>query len=385
VRKIAFIDLTDLKYQLADLDGAPLGGSQSAMLLVARELAAAGAEVSVIGMHLKHEAAHRGVMGLNVREVNQTEFSRIDALVSVNFMLHKATLERMFPRRRPRMIHWHKNDALAIYATEKFPQKESYAHVDRFVFCSHFQANSFISLYGVPCSAATVIANPVAPYYCGLFGADEPILAAKDPDLLVYASAPNRGLEGLLKIVYPELLKQRPGLRLEAYSGFYLDQGQEYAFKGADMTGHYQKLVATAGSMPGVTCHPGVPKAVLAQRLRKAAMLCYPTIYRETSCHVALEAMAAGCLVSSTTIGALPETTAGYAQLTPATQEAFEPMDFAKNTLLALEEREREPAQVERRLRRQVEHINRCHAPAVIGGLWRDFLATEIRRGGGKG
>lgn len=377
--KIAFIDLTDLQYRLADLDSAPLGGSQSAMILVAEELARAGVEVYVIGLHLEHGVAHRGVTGLNVRRVNRREFAQVDAVISVNFLLQKQTIERMFPRRRPRMIHWHKNDALAIYGA-RFAEPEFYAQVDRFVFCSHFQANSFISLYGLPCAACTVIANPVAPVYCGLYAPGEPVLAAKDPELLVYASAPNRGLEGLLKIVYPELLKTRPGLRLEAYSGFYLEQGANYAYKGADMTAHYQKLVKEAGSLPGVSCHPGVPKAVLAQRLRAAAMLCYPTIFRETSCHVALEAMAAGCLVSSTTIGALPETTAGYAQLTPATQEAFDPMQFAKNTLQALEERDRAPGETERKLRRQVEHVKRCHAPGVIGGRWLEFLATETGR-----
>jgi len=123
-----------------------------------------------------------------------------------------------------------------------------------------------------------------------------------------------------------------------------------------------------------------VPKAALAQRYRKAAMLCYPTIYRETSCHVALEAMSAGCLVSSTTAGALPETTAGYAQLTPATDESFEPALFAKNTLKALEERDRNPADTERKLRQQIAHVRRCHDPAMIGGLWRKYLEAEIGR-----
>ena len=37
--KIAFIDLSDIQYQLDSVDSAPLGGSQSAMILVGEELA----------------------------------------------------------------------------------------------------------------------------------------------------------------------------------------------------------------------------------------------------------------------------------------------------------------------------------------------------------
>jgi glycosyltransferase involved in cell wall biosynthesis len=377
--KVAFVDLSELAYRLDAIDSAPLGGSQSAMMVVAQELIAGGDQVFVIGMQLEHESEHRGIVGLNVRRVTEKEFEHVDVVVTVNYVMQKETVERMFPRRRPRLIHWHKNDALALYAAN-FARREFYAHVDRFVFGSHFQANSFIGLYGLPYAAVTVIPNPLAAAYCRLFGAGEPILAAKDPELLIYASAPNRGLEGLLKIVYPGLVKARPSLRLEVYSGFYLEQGAGFQYKGADMTQHYQKLIRDAGKLPGVTCHPGVPKAVLAQRMRRAAMLCYPTIFRETSCHVAMEAMAAGCLVASTTIGAIPETTAGYGHLTPATQEDFEPAAFTANTLKVLEARDADMAGSERRLNQQVEHVNRTHAPAVIGRLWREFLESDLRR-----
>lgn len=376
--KIAFVDLTDIRYRLDALESAPLGGSQSAMLLVAEALARAGARVYVIGMHLEHGATWRGVTGLDVRKASRGAFEPLDALISVNWVVQPATLARMFPARRPRVIHWHKNDALADYGA-KFADPAFHAHIDRFVFCSFFQANSFLSLYGLPAAASTVIPNPVVAAYQGLFAPGEPVLAAKDPDLLVYASAPNRGLEGLLKIVYPELRRARPGLRLEAYSGFYLEQGIEYAYKGTSLTGHYESLVQLAQRTPGVTCHPGVPKAVLAQRMRRAAMLCYPTVFRETSCHVALEAMAAGCIVSSTTIGALPETTAGYARLTPATQEAFDPMQFARNTLAALEERDRDPQGCERRLQRQIAHVARNHSPQTVAALWQRLLENELR------
>src|SRR6185503_19905705 len=55
----------------------------------------------------------------------------------------------------------------------------------------------------------------------------------------------------------------------------------------------------------------------LAQRLKRNAFLFYPCTYAETYCIAAMEAIAAGLKVVSTQLGALPETTLGFADLLP--------------------------------------------------------------------
>jgi glycosyltransferase involved in cell wall biosynthesis len=254
--------------------------------------------------------------------------------------------------------------------------------VDRFVFVSHWQASAFVALFGLPSARAGVIGNPVPEVFLGLFPPGTPILAAKDPDLLVYASAPNRGLEGLVRYVLPELRRSRPALRLEIYSGFYLDQGLSYRdAKGGNADQMQEAWLAEAQGLPGVTVSRGVPKTELARRFGRAAMLCYPCVFRETFCSVAREAMAAGCLVVTSTAGALPETTAGFATLVPAraTPDQFAELEvsaFTRAALQALESRDRTPDAVERRLALQTEFVRANSSPAVVGGMWLDLLET---------
>ena len=74
----------------------------------------------------------------------------------------------------------------------------------------------------------------------------------------------------------------------------------------------------------------------------------------ETYCIAAREAMAAGCVVVTSALGALPETTAGYARLVaPGADRGAYLERFVAETLAVL----KSLAQQEDSLRRQVMHV----------------------------
>jgi glycosyltransferase involved in cell wall biosynthesis len=77
----------------------------------------------------------------------------------------------------------------------------------------------------------------------------------------------------------------------------------------------YRSLFERGRSMPSVTYHGVVPNVELRAALRDVHFLVYPSTFAETSCLAAIEAMAAGCRVIVPSLGALPETTAGYARV----------------------------------------------------------------------
>jgi glycosyltransferase involved in cell wall biosynthesis len=70
----------------------------------------------------------------------------------------------------------------------------------------------------------------------------------------------------------------------------------------------YTALYEKANSLPGIKYHGSVGQAELRSIAQQCRVLAYPCIFPETSCIAAMEAMAAGCVVVGTTLGALPET-----------------------------------------------------------------------------
>jgi glycosyltransferase involved in cell wall biosynthesis len=376
--RVMFVDGSSYNYSPSALQEQPLGGSQSALLTVAAELSRLGWEVLVASPHFTEGQAADGYHCVHLDTTKFDRFPDVEVVISLNILLHPEFLSRHFTPGF-RYLHWHQNDARSPYGTV-LADSNNWRHVNHFVFVSHYQAGDFIARFGMSARAISVIGNPVPDLFLSLLPDGEEILSRKDPGLLVYSSAPNRGLAPLIRTIWPELHKQRPDLRLEIYSGFYMDHGVHY--QGSART-EADAALAEAKRSPGVTVNRGVAKQELAQRLASALMFCYPCIFRETFCSAVREAMAAGCLVCATASGALPETTAGFAGLTAvsttATQFVYtDAGSFVKMTLAALDAVQREPKIVERRLRQQIEYVRTNSAPVVIAGQWRRLLEAQV-------
>ena len=96
--------------------------------------------------------------------------------------------------------------------------------------------------------------------------------------------------------------------RVDVDSSMRAYQAQEKSFAA---------LYDVARRNPRIRYHGGIGQRALANAFRGAAFLAYPSTYIESYCIVAQEALAAGLKVISNDLGALPETTMGYADLLP--------------------------------------------------------------------
>jgi glycosyltransferase involved in cell wall biosynthesis len=86
--------------------------------------------------------------------------------------------------------------------------------------------------------------------------------------------------------------------------------------------GPYRHLYERAESMRGVIYHGIAPNPELRAALQSIHFLVYPCTFEETACLAVIEAMAAGCRVIVPSLGALPETTGGYARIYPSNPNA---------------------------------------------------------------
>lgn len=222
-------------------------------------------------------------------------FRRLGSAASDRFSIFNYAGDADFSKK---MVYWnqlsHDQDAVRFLS---FP--ENVAKLDKIVFVSHWQAEHFRKLFGIPASKTAVIRN-------ACLGVGERI-PGNEKIRLCYASTPWRGLDVLLKaweILSPE------GCELHIFSSCRI-YGPEYASEDQ----RYQYLYDWCERLPGVSYRGSIPNALLREELPGFDMLAYPCTFEETSCIAAIDALSAGLRVVCSSIGALPETTEGWGRI----------------------------------------------------------------------
>ena len=133
--------------------------------------------------------------------------------------------------------------------------------------------------------------------------------------ILSYTSTPFRGLDVLIH-VFPEVRREFADAELQVFSSMKVYQQDEPG-------DGYEPIYNWCRQTTGVRYVGSVPQPRLAEELKSATILAYPNTFPETSCIAVMEAMAAGLLVVTSDLGALPETTMGFGRLVaPAADQA---------------------------------------------------------------
>ena len=133
------------------------------------------------------------------------------------------------------------------------------------------------------------------------------------PRNFVYGSAPNRGLETVLRL-WPSIRERLPGAELDVFYGFtesFLRYGREHLGPGFPAwLAEMRALVA----QPGVNLRGMVDHAALAEGYANAGFILYPTRFPETGCVTLMKAMAMGAVpvTSRFADSTLPELTGDF-------------------------------------------------------------------------
>lgn len=238
--------------------------------------------------------------------------ARVD-LSQVNIILSRCDPRLLHPS-KPNILWQHLSYDQAAMAGLADPQ--FVAQLDAIVFVSHWQHEQFRKRINIPGNLCHVIQNCTA--------------AAPDHDKpediqLIYTSMPNRGLE-LLAQAYPMMKRKVP---LTVISGTKI-----YGSRYHEMTGHqfnplYKRLKAL-----GATHYDYLPNDEVKEHLKTHHILAYPSIFEETSCLAAIEALSYGLKVVTTNFGALPETCSVWADYVPLGEQ----QEFVRRYAQALDD-----------------------------------------------
>ena len=175
--------------------------------------------------------------------------------------------------------------------------------VDYFVYVSHWQYNKFREHYQIPEYKSFIIKNATYEF--------EEINRNKGGRIrLAYTSTPWRGLAILIKAI-DILNKTRDDFEVDIFSStkIYGD-----AFEESEK-GKFDALFEKCKNTKNVNYHGYGLNVQIRELLKDTHIYAYPSIFEETSCLAAIEAMSAGCHVVTTNYGALPETCGEFATM----------------------------------------------------------------------
>jgi glycosyltransferase involved in cell wall biosynthesis len=188
--------------------------------------------------------------------------------------------------------------------------------IGHFVFVSHWQAEKFRQLYGIPGYKTSVIKNASLPIVRRETG-------IRDVVKLCYTSTPWRGLDVLLSAW--EILKPE-NAELHVFSSCHI-YGPEFGKNDEN----FQHLYEKCNELDGVVYRGSVNNFNLRKELPSFDILAYPNTFEETSCISVIESLSAGLKVVTSNLGALPETTEGWARMYPVLNSSdLHAMRFAK-------------------------------------------------------
>jgi len=249
--------------------------------------------------------------------------------------------------------------------SEHLKDEKSRERFKGMVFVSNWQMQMYNMQLGVPYAGNNMV----------LQNAIEPFTPHDKPDdgiiRLIYHTTPHRGL-GILVPVFEKICEQFDNVELDVYSSFSI-----YGWPERDA--HFEPLFDRIKAHPKMHYHGAVPNAEVRKALQKAHIFAYPSIWPETSCIAAIEALAAGCITVCPNYAALPETTANFAWMYQFSETAHEHANRFANVLVgAIQAVASKNENLKQNLNHQTDYFNHFYNWEMRAYQWKSYLSQFV-------
>ena len=196
-------------------------------------------------------------------------------------------------------ILWQKNSWDQPNLQSFFRNKDRHHEYDWYVFNSHWNYEKFRYFFQIPEDKCMVIKNGASHF------PKRKIYKKGNPIKIIHHCTPWRGLNVLLLAM--QMIKNK-NITLDVYSSNKV-YGTEFAQR---VDKDFTDLFDQAKKLPNVNYIGHKPNEYILEHMSDYQLFVYPSIFEETFCASALEALAAGLHVITTNFGALPETCAEW-------------------------------------------------------------------------
>jgi glycosyltransferase involved in cell wall biosynthesis len=309
-KRILFIDYSEWDYNT--INKRALGGTETAFYSLSNVLSKKY-NVSVMTLTNMHEVIHQNLQyyPLNINLITKIYPDII--IFQGQCPVHKDILTKINPNIQLWNAMHHNTDV--AYITNEIIQYP----FDKYIFVSNWQKNRFIQQYKLDHNKCITVPKGISP----LINLNELKFIEKDKTMIYY-STPFRGLIVAYQL-FQLVKKSIPDIKLKVFSCFsreveknkteYLPITDVNEVNHTEMDIYYRSIYQSLIDDPNIDFYGSVPQKILFEHIKSSMILFYPNTYAETCCTSILEAMAYRCNVISSELGAIPETSNGFANL----------------------------------------------------------------------
>lgn len=315
--KIAFVDIIGLPFNGYTVDEQGLGGSESAVIYMAKELAKLNFEVTVFN-NCVNPGNYDGVEYKSFRSIKSTDTT--DILISVrttiplaaenhynDFIIKGERVDcRLYePLRKSaqyKVLWMHDTFCLGDEIIEELVVS---GHLDRIFTLSDFHTNYISNCEHGLRRNFEVLKKYIWQTRNGVRNwIDWVDISKKDPNVYVYNASVTKGMVPLVTKIWPKVKMKLPYAKLIVIGGYY-----RFAGGIPDQQEHdWRKLVEEYDGKLGITFTGVIGQKDIAEILSKASYFIYPGAFPETSGISTLEALNYNVTPIATRFGALEET-----------------------------------------------------------------------------
>lgn len=231
--------------------------------------------------------------------MNEQLKARVDNSLLEQFNIIKSRV-RHVSNDKPNILWLH--DTWDDPESQHLKDADSRKQFSKLVFVSNYQLATYNMALGVGYEESIVLRNAIDPIQITDTTKDVEVIR------LIYHTTPHRGLQLLVPAVEAIAKELGNKIHLDVFSSF-----EAYGWPERDEP--YKDLFKQIEEHPQMTYWGYQSNSTVRKALQQAHIFAYPSIWPETSCIAAIEAMSAGCEVVCPNLAALPETTACFANM----------------------------------------------------------------------
>ena len=261
-------------------------------------------------------------------------------------------------------ILWQKNSWDQNNLQPFFKDKTRHNEYDWYVFNSHWNYEKFRYFFDIPTERSIVIKNGIDKF------PKRKIYKKGDPIKLIHHCTPWRGLNVVLRAMQ-EI--KNPNIIMDIYSSSQV-YGDEFRKHNDDQ---FKPLYEQAEKLPNVNYIGYKPNEYILEKMPSYDMFVYPSIFEETSCASALEALASGVHVITNNFGALYETCAEWPVYVNYSTD-YESMASATGNAIEVAASYLHEDFIQEHLEEQQKFYKRFYSWKKKGMEWTSFLKGAV-------